>query len=128
MASGSHDQTIRVWDVQTGECLKVLQGHIGAIWTVACAPSTDSANSPNGGILASGGDDQTVRLWDLQTGHCLHILDEHNGWVRSVIFNSDGQILFSGSDDKRSFSLRFAISRVRLAPSCDKPSTACASR
>jgi WD40 repeat protein len=69
-----------------------LQGHTGAVWTVAI--------SPNGRFLASGGDDQTIRLWDLQTGHCLHILGEHTGWVRSVIFSSDGEILFSGSDDR----------------------------
>lgn len=27
--SGSHDMTIRVWDVNTWECLKVLEGHTG---------------------------------------------------------------------------------------------------
>jgi WD40 repeat protein len=69
-----------------------LQGHTGAVWTVAI--------SPDGQTLASGGVDQTIRLWDLQTGHCLHLLDEHSGWVRSVIFSSDSQILFSSSDDR----------------------------
>lgn len=74
------------------KCLKVLQGHTGAVWTVAICS--------NGQTLASGGDDQTIRLWELQTGKCLHVLDEHSGWVRSILFSSDGQILFSGSNDR----------------------------
>jgi WD40 repeat protein len=36
----------------------------------------------------------------VQTGKCLHILEEHSGWVRSLIFSFDGQILFSSSDDR----------------------------
>jgi WD40 repeat protein len=67
------------------------------VWTLAI--------SPDDRILASGGNDQTIRLWDLQTGDCLRILGEHIGWVRSVIFSTNGQstngqILFSGSDDR----------------------------
>lgn len=72
--------------------MKVLQGHTGAVWTVAI--------SSDGRTLASGGVDQTIRLWDLQTGHCRYLLDGHRGWVRSVIFSADSQILFSGGDDR----------------------------
>ena len=27
VVSGSDDMTVRVWDVETGECLKVMEGH-----------------------------------------------------------------------------------------------------
>lgn len=50
--------------------------------------------------LVSSGCDQTIRLWDLQLRQCRHILNEHSGWVQSGIFSSNGQILFSGSDDR----------------------------
>jgi WD40 repeat protein len=92
LASGSFDQTIRLWNVQTGSCLRILRGHTSAVYILAI--------SPNGQLLASGSDDQTVRLWNLKTGECLHVMCGHISWVRSVVFSSDDQIVFSGSDDR----------------------------
>ncbi|HEY4034344.1 MAG TPA: hypothetical protein VGL94_10310, partial [Ktedonobacteraceae bacterium] len=46
VASGSNDYSIRLWDVSTGECLKVLQGHSAWVRSVAF--------SPDGSLLASG--------------------------------------------------------------------------
>ena len=58
LASGSTDETIRLWDVATGSLLATLSGHTKAVTSVAYAPA--------GGTLASGGyDNNEVRFWDL---------------------------------------------------------------
>ncbi len=92
LASGSLDQTVKLWDACTGECLKTLQGHSSRVWSIAF--------SPDGQILASSSEDQTVKLWDACTGECLKTLQGHTNWVRSVAFNPDGQTLASGSLDQ----------------------------
>ena len=61
LASGSDDDTVRLWDVATGRQIgNPLTGHTGAVNSVAF--------SPDGKTLASGSDDDTVRLWDVATG------------------------------------------------------------
>jgi WD40 repeat protein len=75
LASGGDDQTVRLWDMSEGKCLKTLVGHANWVMSVAW--------SPDGKILASGGDDQTVRLWDVNKGKCLRILLGHTNWTNS---------------------------------------------
>ena len=50
-------------------------------------------------MLASGGDDRTVRLWDVATGSNTATLSGHTGWVNSVAFSPDGDMLASGAWD-----------------------------
>eukprot|EP01051_Picozoa_sp_SAG22_P001453 SAG22_NODE_57_length_23647_cov_11.746688_7_plen_79_part_00 len=59
LASGSDDQTVKLWDVASGECLRTLEGHSrhSAVYSVAFDAS--------GGTLASGSGDQMVKLWDV---------------------------------------------------------------
>jgi WD40 repeat protein len=64
VVSGSVDTTVRVWNVETGECRFVLDGHSGAI----------TALDVYGTIIVSGGTDMTVRIWDLTTGQCTRVL------------------------------------------------------
>ena len=71
LASGSSDQTVKVWDAASGQCLLTLPGHQG--WVQACAWS------PDGRRLASGSDDNTMKVWDAASGQCLwtgHVLPE----------------------------------------------------
>jgi len=92
LASGSDDQTVKLWDIQTGECLKTFLGHTDWIQSVHF--------SPDGQHLATGSRDQTLKIWDVYTGECLQTLTGHTHRVRSVVFNAQGTMLVSGSDDR----------------------------
>lgn len=39
VVTGSMDKTVRVWDVQTGNCVRLLAGHAGGVTCVAVSPS-----------------------------------------------------------------------------------------
>jgi len=92
VVSGSYDQTVRVWDAQTGAELACLRGHTDNVASVAL--------SPDGRRLVSGSHDQTVRVWDAQTGAELAYLRGHTRGVLSVAFSPDGRRVVSGSLDR----------------------------
>lgn len=92
LASGSADQTVRLWDVETGQCLKILQGHTNQVMSVSF--------SPDGQTLASASADETVKLWAVRTGQCLKTLQGHTSQVLSISFNPQGNILASSSADE----------------------------
>jgi len=107
LASGGENQTVKLWDGKTGECLKTLLGHTGRIWSVAFAPQGSSLatagerqSQTTAHLLASGSEDRTVRLWNASTGECLNILSGHANAVLSVAFSPDGRTLASGSQDE----------------------------
>jgi WD40 repeat protein len=84
-----HDQTIRVWDVNSGKQLKAFGGH--HVWGVAV--------SADGKRVLTAGQDRTVRLWDLETGKEMKRLGGHRGSVERVLFTPDGKQALSGGDD-----------------------------
>ena len=92
LASGSWDQTIRLWDVETEQLLHILTGHTSHVTSVAF--------SLDGQTLVSGSWDSTIRLWNPNTGEHQKTLTDHADGVGSVVFSPDGQILASGSGDQ----------------------------
>ncbi len=90
LASGSGDNTIKLWDVTSGTELRTLK-HSDQITSVAF--------SPDGRTLASGSWDKTIKLWDVTSGRELHSLKGHSDKVSSVAFSADGKTLASGSGD-----------------------------
>ena len=53
--SGSGDETVKIWDANTGQCLKTLEGHSDYILSVAY--------SPDGTKIISGSGDGTIKIW-----------------------------------------------------------------
>jgi len=74
VVSGSRDATLRVWDIETGQCLHVLMGHVAAVRCVQY----------DGRRVVSGAYDFMVKVWDPETETCLHTLQGHTNRVYSL--------------------------------------------
>ena len=93
LASSSNDNTVRVWDVETGRALQTLE-HPTTVVCVAWSPDTTA--------LAVGGGHQNkkVYLWDAATGQQTRILEGHTNIINEVAWGPDGKILASCSRDQ----------------------------
>jgi WD40 repeat protein len=78
--------------METGQCLKVLEGHRN--------PVNYLVLSADGRRVVSGSWDKTLRIWDMETGQCLKVLEGHTERVTSLVLSADGRRVVSGSRDK----------------------------
>jgi WD40 repeat protein len=61
--SASYDQTLKLWNLDSGQCLRTFEGHTQSVGAVA--------TSPDGRHAISASNDTTLKLWDLDSGQCL---------------------------------------------------------
>jgi WD40 repeat protein len=85
--SASSDQTLKVWDLQTGEELRTLQGHSHGVSSVCV--------TPDGRHAVSASDDQTLKVWDLQTGRLLSTFTAEE-WFTACGISPDGSTVLAG--------------------------------
>lgn len=86
VVSGS--PTIQIWNVETGELLRTLEGHTEMVETLAM--------SPNGTTLVSYGRDRAIRIWNLATGRQQRRID---GGSKAIAISPDGTLLASGGEN-----------------------------
>ncbi|PKX93693.1 uncharacterized protein P174DRAFT_459847 [Aspergillus novofumigatus IBT 16806] len=89
LISGSHDNSVRIWDVQTGKLLRILEGHTAAVTCVEVSGHSQ---------VASCGYDGTIRTWDANTGALRHILTPDSG-VWSISFSPDGKFVAAAAGE-----------------------------
>lgn len=128
LATGSYDSTIKIWDIESGECLRTLKGHTSGIralqfdetklisgsldnelkvwnWHTGECLNTFTAHTAgvvglhfDDNILASGSIDRSIRVWNFKEQHCFS-LRGHKDWVNAVKVDTTSRCLFSASDD-----------------------------
>ena len=59
LASGSRDNTIKLWNVESRTEVATLKGHSYSVNSVAF--------NSEGTLLASGSDDRTIKLWNVES-------------------------------------------------------------
>ena len=81
-----------MWDVHTGNCVRVFLGHTNSVNCLAV--------SPDGRWLASGGEDGIICVWDIGSGRRLKSMRGHaRASLYSLAFSRDGTVLVSGCAD-----------------------------
>jgi WD40 repeat protein/tRNA A-37 threonylcarbamoyl transferase component Bud32 len=90
--SGSADRTARLWQVTTGQQLKLLSAHTNQVRAVAL--------SADGKLAATGSSDASVRVWETETGLPLrHFAKIHSKAVLALAFSPEMRMMFSGGED-----------------------------
>ena len=97
----SHDKTVRIWDVETGESIRVIRppigkGDQGRLYTAAI--SDDGKTLAVAGYTWSGGDHR-VYLISLARGVLEQTLQGHRNVIDTVAFSPDGSRVISGCKD-----------------------------
>ena len=87
--SCSADNTIKIWDVTTGQEIHTLQGHTAAVNAIAIT-SDDTK-------IVSCSADNTIKIWDVTTGQEIHTLQGHTAAVNAIAITSDDTKIVSGS-------------------------------
>ncbi|KAK6523133.1 hypothetical protein TWF694_006028 [Orbilia ellipsospora] len=94
IASGSYDNTIKIWDANTGNCLQTLIGHKS--WVSSVAFSGD-------GKIASGSYCDSIKIWDVSTGNCLKTIYARRWEVHSVTFSNNSTAIIASASSHDGF-------------------------
>ncbi|UYV73314.1 WDR5 [Cordylochernes scorpioides] len=98
------DETVRIWDVKTGKCLKTLPAHsdpVSALKLTAEMVSQVHFNR-DGSLIVSSSYDGLCRIWDTSSGQCLKtLIDNENPPVSFVKFSPNGKYILAATLDNK---------------------------
>jgi WD40 repeat protein len=97
MISCSEDKTIKLWNIESGECLKTLAGHVKIVNDAALHKEFKMFRR-NASII-SGSSDGTLKIWNSSDTNPLLTLYGHKNAVHRVDFAPDGKSIISCSED-----------------------------
>jgi WD40 repeat protein len=90
--SGSNDGTLRLWNTETGEQLKIFNGSTGIITSIAADAQRN--------IVISAGTAKEIVVWDIGSGQIQNLLSGHHGNITCLALITRKRYLISGSMDQ----------------------------
>ena len=95
----SIDNTFRIWDVSTGECINEINLYSNTVKTKTISSDTNISKI----VIYPNALDDTIKEWSIATGRCLQPLIGHSRWgtASRACYSSDGKKLLAGSSDGR---------------------------
>ncbi|MCB9351235.1 MAG: CHAT domain-containing protein [Lewinellaceae bacterium] len=87
----SHDSTLKIWDIKSGQCISTLDGQ----WD----HFNSETFSPDGQLVLSTSD-HNIRIWDAKSGRCKQVINGHNKDISKAIFSPDGKQVLSISEGR----------------------------
>jgi WD40 repeat protein len=93
-SDGEADDPVRIWDVESGELLHILDGHTQDVHDATWGYTDDGQ-----ALLATASTDGTARIWDADAGECLRVItgDERSGdfYCLCWMAGSHGELLLA---------------------------------
>jgi WD40 repeat protein len=90
VASGSYDNTVKLWDSATGACIHTFDDHSSSVWSIAV--------SPDSSFIVSGSLDKTTRVRRVADRALVCTFRGHTSPVTGVAFSPDGRWIASIAD------------------------------
>jgi hypothetical protein len=103
LITASVDNTIKIWDFESGNCLKTLVDHDNWVTSILLIPNNK---------LVSGSVDKTIKIWDLDSYECLNTLTNESH-IYSLCLISDNQIASGGGNGSISIWNLDNLTRVK---------------
>ncbi|KAJ8925200.1 hypothetical protein NQ315_001386 [Exocentrus adspersus] len=98
--SGSHDKTVRFWDLRTRGCVNIVTP-VTVPGTRQGSPVASLCVDPSGRLLVSGHEDSSCVLYDIRGGRNVQCFKPHSSDVRSIRFSPSAYYLLSGGYDNK---------------------------
>ncbi|XP_023023169.2 WD repeat-containing protein 47 isoform X3 [Leptinotarsa decemlineata] len=98
--SGSHDKTVRFWDLRTRGCVNMVTP-ITVPGTRQGSPVASLCVDPSGRLLVSGHEDSSCVLYDIRGGRNVQCFKPHSSDVRSIRFSPSAYYLLSAGYDNK---------------------------
>lgn len=87
MVTSAQDDTVKVWDMNTGRCMGVLEGHVASVRALQMEDN----------IVATGSRDATIRLWDLSKAR----YEPQDNRINKSEDDDDDALAFGNPDDEQ---------------------------
>ena len=89
---------MRLWDVETGQCLRTFEGHSGDVGHVCISADGRyalSVSTITDKTMRYWKYETTIQLWEVKTGKCLRTYEGQNEIVATICMSSDGRFALS---------------------------------